>query len=123
MALLSWEKPKKVRSTKDHNAMHSADCSVPGTYAPNMSQDDKLKWKAKKIGGKDPRIEVRKTTEGVLVSDGNCTRWEGAAQVLIVVRPDGTAQFSMNSKARFDVSELCAVFGECRVEMSTWSTT
>jgi len=125
MALLSWDKPRKVRSTEAHAERYQADGAPPGTFVPNMSEADKFRWKAKSIGGKDPRIEIRKTTEGIKVTRPGsygpfASYWEGNAQVLIVVRPDGTVTFSANGKARFDVSELTAVFGECCVEMSKW---
>jgi hypothetical protein len=57
---------------------------------------DRLKWKAKQIGGKDPRIEIRKTVVGVdlalarnkyqaaTYAPGHCS-----AQVLIIVRESG----------------------------------
>ena len=69
--ILNFEKPKKVRSTEEHNNLFSSDCGVAGTFVPNMSKEDELKWKAKHIGGDDERIEIRKTL--------------GGAQVLIIV--------------------------------------
>jgi hypothetical protein len=69
--ILSFEKPKKVRSTEEHNNLFSSDCGVAGTFVPNMSKKDELKWRAKHIGGEDERVEIRKTL--------------GGAQVLIVV--------------------------------------
>jgi hypothetical protein len=69
--ILSFEKPKKVRSTEKHNEMFSSDSGVAGTYVPNMSEEDELKWKAKHIKGDDERVEIRKTIDG--------------AQLLIVV--------------------------------------
>jgi hypothetical protein len=69
--ILSFEKPKKARSTEEHNELFSSDCGVAGTFVPNMSKEDQKKWKAKHISGKDERIEIRKTL--------------GGAQVLIVV--------------------------------------
>lgn len=61
MALLSFDKPAKVRSTEEHNEMYISDSGVAGTYVPNMSDKDMLAWKAKYIGGNNPRIEIRKT--------------------------------------------------------------
>lgn len=69
--ILSFEKPKKVRSTEEHNNLFSSDSGVAGTFVPNMSKEDQKKWKAKHISGNDERIEIRKTL--------------GGAQVLIVV--------------------------------------
>lgn len=61
MSVLSFDNPKKTRSTEEHNKLHSSDCEVSGTYVPNMSEEDNLKWKAKHIKGKDERIEIRKS--------------------------------------------------------------
>lgn len=63
--LLCFDKPKKIRNTKEHNEMYSSDSGVAGTYVPNMSEEDKNKWKAKHIKGEDERIEIRKTINGV----------------------------------------------------------
>jgi hypothetical protein len=65
MSILSFDKPKKIRSTEKHNKKFSSDSGIAGTYVPNMSEDDKLKWKAKYIIGDDERIEIRKTINGV----------------------------------------------------------
>ena len=105
--ILTWETPKKKRSTKDHNELYQTE-EINGAYVPNMSKDDEIRWKAKRIGGKDLRIEIRKTTEGHF--DGN--RHEGSAQTLIVVRPNGTVMMSMNGKAEFDGLELKQVLDE-----------
>jgi hypothetical protein len=127
MGLLCWDKPKKKRPTKAHNEKFQSDSGVDGTYVPNMSEDDKLKWKAKKIGGKDPRIEIRKTTEGTLHSEPtghgfDRNWWEGRAQALLVVRwpldeNRPTVTFSSNGKAEFDLSELRDVLQEAEKEM------
>lgn len=63
--VLDFEKPKKVRSTEEHNEMFQSDSGVAGTYVPNMSKEDMNKWKAKHIKGEDERVEIRKTIEGV----------------------------------------------------------
>jgi hypothetical protein len=118
MKLLCWDKIEKVRSEKEHREMHLADGAPPGTYAPNMAEADMLKWKAKRIGGSDPRIEIRKTTEGKkVVKNGHWHHTEGRAQVFIVARPDGTVLMSMNGKALFDARELEQVFSEIRWEI------
>jgi len=72
MALLSFDKPKKVRPTKEHNDMFTSDSGVAGTYVPNMSDTDRERWKGKYITGENERIEIRKTMHGT--------------QLLIVVR-------------------------------------
>lgn len=63
--VLDFEKPKKVRTTEEHNEMFSSDSGVAGTYVPNMSKEDMNKWKAKHITGEEERVEIRKTIEGV----------------------------------------------------------
>jgi len=63
--ILSFDKPKKVLTTEKHNERYSSDSGIAGTYVPNMSKDDMLKWKAKYIKGDDERIEIRKTIEGI----------------------------------------------------------
>ena len=71
MGILSFEKPKKLRKTEEHNKMYQSDSGIAGTYAPNMSKEDQNLWKAKHIKGDDERIEIRKSI--------------GGAQMLIVV--------------------------------------
>ena len=65
MAVLTFEKPKKVRTSEEHAVSHMSDCGVPGTYVPNMSQADNERWKAKHIKGDNERIEIRKSLDGV----------------------------------------------------------
>lgn len=72
--MLIWEKPKKLKTTQEHNDTYGADGAPPGAYVPNMSNEDKLKWKAKRITGKDYRVEIRKTIIGT--------------QMVVIVRPD-----------------------------------
>ena len=67
--ILDFEKPKKVRSTEEHNDLFSSDLfssdsGVAGTFVPNMSEEDRYKWKAKHITGNDERVEIRKTLGG-----------------------------------------------------------
>jgi hypothetical protein len=107
MSILNWNIPKKARPTKEHQERHSSDCGVPGTYVPNMSDEDKKAWKAKKIGGKRPRVDIRKTTKGPSLSDGKPTY----AQMIIVVTRD-KVQFSTNAKAVFDGKELLRALSE-----------
>ena len=71
--ILTWDTPKKV-IPKDEWKKMSFDGGPDGGYVPNMSWSDRLKWKAKQIGGEDPRVEIRKTFE------------ETGAQVLAIVR-------------------------------------
>jgi hypothetical protein len=73
--ILSWDKPEKIMSKEAWQSI-SADGAPPGVYSPNMSHEDMKKWKAKFIGGKSPRVEIRKTTDN-------------GTQVLIVVTNGG----------------------------------
>jgi hypothetical protein len=103
MSLLDWTKPKKVRSTEKHNAIYSSDSGVEGTYVPNMSDEDMHTWKAKKIGGEDPRVEIRKTISFNEPSKTHAAGVGHSTQILIVVRadPNRRARISMNGPALF----------------------
>jgi hypothetical protein len=65
--LLDFEKPVKIHTTEEHNKMYSSSADAAGTYVPNMSKEDMLKWKAKHITGENERIEIHKTIDGVQV--------------------------------------------------------
>lgn len=65
MSLIDFNKPKKIRSTEEHNQMYSSDSGIAGTYVPNMSKADREKWKGNHIKGTEERIEIRKTFHGV----------------------------------------------------------
>lgn len=62
MGVLYWEKPERIMSVEDWKQI-SADGAPPGVYTPNMSEEDKLKWKATLVGKttENPRVEIRKT--------------------------------------------------------------
>ena len=63
-----WDKPKKIRSTEAHNAAASSDCGVPGTYVPNMSWEDRGKWKGKVCHTTtSPQVEIRKDSFVIVV--------------------------------------------------------
>lgn len=65
MSILSFEKPAKARDSKTHAEKYSSSANIAGTYVPNMSKADMQKWKAKHIRGKDERVEIRKSINGV----------------------------------------------------------
>jgi len=69
MSVLHWDRPPRRLSLQQWRARRHP---VPGGYLPNMSDADRSKWKARLIGGKDPRVEIRKGS--------------GRALLLIVVR-------------------------------------
>ena len=83
--ILDWSKQPKKMSTREWMSI-SADCAPPGVYTPNMSDEDARKWRAKKIGGADPRVEIR-TLRG--------------SQMLIIVRPS-QVRISMNGPVELD---------------------
>lgn len=100
--LLCFDKPKKVRSTEEHNKIYMSDSGIAGTYVPNMSEEDKNKWKAKHIKGDDERIEIRKTMNGVQVlivvyKKERPVKWNGHNQSEWNKRHQNV-QMSMNGK-------------------------
>jgi|SRR5271157_1083137 len=106
--VLDFDKPRKLRPTEEHNEEHQSDAYVDGTFVPNMSEKDMLKWKGKKIGGSDPRVEIRKTVEGndpALASRQASRGWQSeghcAAQLLVIVRESGVVM-SANGRMVFD---------------------
>jgi hypothetical protein len=82
---LSWDKPAKAMPHEEWEAI-SADSAPPGVYTPNMSKEDMLKWKAKKVG---QRVEIRKTA---------------GAQILIRVTLEDVT-ISMNGTAKLSLRE------------------
>jgi hypothetical protein len=73
-----WDKPKRVRDSSDQ---YTFDGGPIGGYVPNMSDEDRSKWKGTVVGKtlKKPQIELRKTFSAT------CGRWGNAASVLIIV--------------------------------------
>lgn len=77
MSILNWNKPVKVASSAEHIATEGFDGGPAGGYVPNMSEEDKLKWKAKLVGKttNHPQVEIRKSFDRVqftmIVSLGN----------------------------------------------------
>lgn len=67
MGLIDFNKPKKIRSTEEHNQMFSSDSGVAGTYVPNMSDADRKKWRGVHVKGTDERIEIRRTIGGTQI--------------------------------------------------------
>lgn len=87
--VLTWEPATQERSTAEHNEMYQADSAPPGTYQPNMSREEELRWKAHHFKkSKDPRVEIRKRV--------------GPALVVWVVRANGMVEMSANGKLKFD---------------------
>lgn len=69
MSVLMWDKPKRVMSKEDW-AENQADGAPPGTYVPNMSEKDRMRWKAKLVGQKTgfPQVELRRDSTVVILS-------------------------------------------------------
>lgn len=63
--ILRWDRPKKVQTTQQWAESYGFDGGPRGGYQPNMSEADKLSWKAKITGKKlgYPQVEIRKTTQ------------------------------------------------------------
>lgn len=109
MPVLDWNKPKKLRPQAEHNRTYVADGAPDGAYVPNMSDEDKLKWKAIYHGGSDPRVEIRKSFYHH--NDKPYPNHIGySAQALIVVRVNAnsdepTVLISANGKMGMTLTE------------------
>ena|SRR5271154_473106 len=120
MKILDFGKPQKVLPTEVHNRMYRSSARAAGTYVPNMSTEDRMKWKAKKISGKDPRVEIRKTVTGTdptlkSVQMGFSPQ-RVSSQILVIVRSDKVVM-SANGRVVFDNktwSELQLVVQEAK---------
>jgi hypothetical protein len=69
MSVLMWEKPKPIMS-KEERASYQADGAPPGTWMPNMSREDEMRWKAKFVGKTTgfPQVELRRNGMVVILS-------------------------------------------------------
>lgn len=93
VSTLRWGKPAKIMTDAEWRAI-SCDGGPPGACTPNMSAEDMLAWKARMIGGKNPRVEIRKTA---------------GAQILITVT-DASVRMSANGKMAFGEAEWRQLF-------------
>jgi hypothetical protein len=85
MTILRWDKPAKVLTTAQWQGI-TADSAPPGVYTPNMSRSDEYTWRAKLIGGKFPRVEVRTSLTGTPRPHKNFPHgFTSTAQVLVIV--------------------------------------
>lgn len=102
MGILTWEKPKRVMTTEEYNAI-SADSAPPGVYSGNMSQEDSYKWRAKLAGQRSGnlRVEIRKTVSGDDPLESSVHRHGIFAQLLIHVFADGRVRTTQNGAAVF----------------------
>ena len=95
---LFWGTPRRAMSREEWGNI-SADGAPGGVYTPNMSESDRRLWKAKRIGGADRRVEIRKSL--------------GGTQMLIVVRPPGTeplVRLSLNAAGEFTAEDWRGLF-------------
>lgn len=86
LPLLSWAKSKKIETPGVHADKYQSDSGIRGTYVQNMTPEDQRRWKAKYVGGEDPRVEVR------------VTLGQPGVQVLMVMRSLHEVELSMNGK-------------------------
>jgi hypothetical protein len=134
--LLCWNKPERIMTVEQwKNIM--ADSAPPGTYTPNMSEEDKARWKAKLVGHKvgRPHIEIRKTFRGatqlfLLVSLGGGynyshykidDKWNSTKGVNIHMSCNGALQMTF---VEFDamkqvINEAVHVLCEVRNQLAT----
>jgi len=72
MGLIMWNKPKKIMTKETRRNRFQSDCGVPGTYVPNISGEDRKRWKGKIVGKTtdSPQVEIRKNEFVIVVSLG-----------------------------------------------------
>src|SRR5271170_6535688 len=128
-SILTWDKPKQVMTRDEYEAI-SADSAPPGVYTPNMSRVDTYKWRAKKVGGRNPRVEIRKSVLGpdpLSYDDGETPvgvlprRPHCMAQLVVVVMADGRVRMSQNGPAVYTAhewTELMIVVQEARLALT-----
>lgn len=110
--ILMWENPQKIMSTEAWKSI-TADGAPAGVYTPNMSKSDMLKWKAKLIKGKNPRVEIRKTFQKSNGKKYPETHIGVCCQALIIVSLEDiegmkncSVLVSMNGKCGMSLSEV-----------------
>jgi len=125
MSILSWDKPEKIMTTEQWAAL-SFDDGPPGAYVPNMSTEDRLRWKAKYIGGKYARVEIRKTATNftqmliIVTLTGTPLEWCGWSKkdkgqaVNAKISMNGTSCFTFEEveQLQFAIAEAQAVLEE-----------
>lgn len=121
--MINWDKPKKVRTTEEHNKMYSSDSGIPGTYVPNMSEEDLYSWRGKLVGQRTgfPHVELRKAfTADVLIyvslGEGfKISKYEGPDQTKgINVRISSNAAISLTFE---ELQELNLVIEEAKEKL------
>lgn len=66
--ILRWDKPPRVESVEDWKSIQ-ADSAPPGTYQPNMSDEDAQTWRAELKGKTTDHcvVEIRRRVGGALL--------------------------------------------------------
>lgn len=90
--LLNFNKPKKLRSTDEHNKTYQSDSGISGTYVENMDNASRQKWKAKHITGKAERVEIRKSMKWI--------------NLVIIVYKNTDVKMSTNGKLEMTLQEF-----------------
>ena len=120
MSILMWDKPEKAMSVEKWKSI-SADSAPPGVYTPNMSKEDKYRWKAKKVGGKYPRVEIRKTFTAVGDSAKKDSKWpheHAHSEMLMVVSLGGVLRKGYHYS---DVAIMISANGPVAITKAEWS--
>lgn len=95
MGIVMWDKPQRVLAKEDWLNI-SADSAPPGVYSPNMSDEDRERWKGKLVGTKleHPQVELRKTFCAHFPAAPGETHGHGAAtNVVIIISMKGGFQY------------------------------
>ena len=107
--VLSWEKPKRKMSKEDWKEQ-VFDGGPPGSYLPNMSDEDVKRWKAKHIKGKYARVEIRKELSALVVivvsKSGTPTKKHKTIWDEKDVGHEDNLIISMNGKAHLSFEEF-----------------
>jgi hypothetical protein len=105
--VLSFAKPEPAEPYEKWSS-YVADGAPPGVYSSNMSEEDKLRWKAKLVGirSKAYQIEIRTEEPGanlVLVVNGERNHPpEGTPPAFARHAAPGAVKFSANGPTYYD---------------------
>ena len=131
--LIDFSKPKKIMREEERREKYSSDCSVPGTYVSNMSENDLIKWKGKHIKGKNERIEIRKSLNGVNIviivykeikseeiKSYSGDIWTNYLNKQIHISSNGTIQFELTDYIEFItvINEALDLLGLEKIKMA-----
>lgn len=100
--LLVWDKPPQTMSKEEWSSF-TADSAPPGVYTPNMSAEDRKKWRAKKVAD---RVEVR-------------TQCRNGTLLKLVVHTDGRLNISANGTAVVQIEDFLRAINEAQTALSS----